>query len=107
MSSIALTKLFDTSLASQNRAIGIPLTDSIALMGTPTVAEAAGDYSRYLEHDIIARISRMEVLKPVDYARFTLAKRPDVSLEERSKAVEIMSRAAGFGSAQTATTARA
>ncbi|KAI0094441.1 hypothetical protein BDY19DRAFT_1044274 [Irpex rosettiformis] len=101
--SAALAKLFDINLTSSTEIIR--RSSQFTLIGTPTILEEqGGDYSRYLEESLAATIARSPTLGPVDYARLTLAKRPDVPLEDRSQAVKIMSTvvAAGNVGAQAA-----
>ncbi len=91
--SAALAKLFDITLTGPTELVRRPSTQ-FTLIGTPTILESqAGDYSRYLDKSLVNQYSQSPKLGPVDYARLTLAKRPDVTLEERSKAVGIMSAA--------------
>lgn len=105
--SVALAKLFD--LRSSDPTVIAPQAPSrFTLVGTPTILEEqAGDYSRYLEPSFINSYAQSPVLGPVDYARLTLARRPDVTLEKRAEAVKIMSAVVATGGAGAKATVRA
>jgi hypothetical protein len=94
------SKLVDTAVTKPNA--NSQLSSKVYLVGTPTLLEQqAGDYSRYLEQDIACKLGQSTKLSPVDNARATLARRPDVTLEERAKAIQVMSIATGSGSTIT------